>query len=46
MFANPSVDLSIVISATIVLIVAGVLAGYFPARKAVSVKPIEAMMAK
>ena len=46
MFANPSVDLSIVISATVVLIVAGVLAGYFPARKAVSVKPIEAMMAK
>ena len=46
MFVNPSVDLSIVISATIILVVAGVLAGYIPARKAVSVKPIEAMMAK
>lgn len=46
MFENPSVDISTVISATIVLVVSGVLAGYFPARKAVSVKPIEAMMAK
>lgn len=45
-FENPSVDVSTVISATVVLIVSGVLAGYFPARKAVSVKPIEAMMAK
>ncbi|MGM9795893.1 MAG: ABC transporter permease [Candidatus Aphodosoma sp.] len=46
MFANPSVDISIVISATIVLIVAGVIAGYIPARKAVNVKPIEAVTAK
>ena len=42
-FKNPTVDLSIVIAATIVLILSGVLAGYFPARKAVAIKPIEAL---
>lgn len=42
-FRNPTVDLSIVLAATFVLIVAGILAGYFPARKAVSIKPIEAL---
>lgn len=43
MFVNPTVDLGIVISATLVMIIAGMLAGYFPARKAVKVKPIEAL---
>ena len=42
-FKNPTVDLKIVIAATIVLIIAGVLAGYFPARKVVKIKPIEAL---
>lgn len=42
-FLNPSVDLGIVISATIVLIVAGLVAGYIPAKKAVKIKPIEAL---
>jgi putative ABC transport system permease protein len=42
-FKNPTVDLGIVIAATVVLIIAGVLAGYFPAKKAVSIKPIEAL---
>jgi len=42
-FANPTVDLRIVFSATLLLILAGMLAGYFPARKAVSIKPIEAL---
>lgn len=46
MFVDPSVNISIVIAATLVLIIAGLAAGYFPARKAVKVKPIEAMMAK
>lgn len=42
-FRNPTVDLSIALSANLLIIVAGVLAGYFPARKAISVTAIEAM---
>ncbi|MDR1406457.1 MAG: FtsX-like permease family protein, partial [Tannerella sp.] len=42
-FRNPTVDLGIAFSATCVLIVAGVLAGYFPARKAIKISAIEAM---
>ena len=42
-FANPTVDLGIAISSTVLLIIAGVVAGYFPARKAVSVLAIESM---
>lgn len=42
-FQNPTVDLGIAISATLVLMIAGVLAGYFPARRAVRIKPIEAL---
>ena len=33
-FRNPTVDLGIALSANLLIIVAGVLAGYFPARKA------------
>lgn len=43
MFANPTVDMSIALSATVVLVISGILAGYFPARKAVKIKPIEAL---
>jgi putative ABC transport system permease protein len=42
-FRNPTVDMGIALSATFVLVVAGVLAGYFPARKAVGISAIEAM---
>lgn len=42
-FTNPTVGLNIAFSATLLLIIAGVLAGYFPARKAVKVTAIEAM---
>jgi len=42
-FKNPTVDMGIAVSATIVLIIFGVLAGYFPARRAVKIKPIEAL---
>lgn len=45
-FKDPSVDLSTVLLATFVLIVAGLIAGYIPARKAVRIKPIEAMRAE
>lgn len=42
-FVNPTVDIGIVISATLVLIVSGVAAGFAPAWNSVKVKPIEAM---
>ncbi len=42
-FSNPSVSLSTVITATIILIIAGVLAGLLPAIKAANVKPIVAL---
>jgi putative ABC transport system permease protein len=45
-FLNPGVDLGIVFTATGLLIVAGLLAGYLPARKAVHIKPVEAMRAE
>ena len=44
-FENPTVDLSIAIQATLTLIIAGTLAGLFPARKAVMIRPIEALRA-
>ncbi|GHU57257.1 ABC transporter permease [Bacteroidia bacterium] len=42
-FRNPTVNMSIALAATGVLIMAGVLAGYFPARKAVKISAIEAI---
>ncbi|MEM8846423.1 MAG: ABC transporter permease [Bacteroidota bacterium] len=45
-FSNPSVNLSTVVTATIILIVAGVLAGLIPAIKAANVKPIVALSDK
>lgn len=42
-FKNPTVDLAYVFFSTAILIVAGVIAGYMPARRAVKIKPIEAM---
>lgn len=45
MFSDPTVDISIAIQATLTLIIAGTLAGFFPARKAVSISPIEALRA-
>ena len=44
-FLNPTVDISIAIKATLTLIIAGTLAGLYPARKAVSISPIEALRA-
>lgn len=44
-FENPTVDIKIAIQATLTLIVAGTLAGLFPARKAVMIRPIEALRA-
>lgn len=42
-FRNPTVSLNIALAATGLLILSGVLAGYYPARKAVKVTAIEAM---
>ncbi len=42
-FRNPSVDLRTAVFATILLVVAGALAGFFPARKAAKVNPIMAL---
>jgi len=44
-FIDPTVDLKTCIQATVVIIVAGALAGFFPARKAVKVKTIDALRA-
>lgn len=42
-FMNPEVDFQVAISATIILVAAGTLAGLIPARKAASIRPIEAL---
>ncbi|MCR5393967.1 MAG: ABC transporter permease [Bacteroidales bacterium] len=45
-FVNPTVDMGIVMAATVVMVVAGVIAGYVPAKRAVSIKPVEALAAQ
>ena len=42
-FIDPTVDIATCVRATCIIIVAGALAGFFPARKAAKVKPIEAL---
>jgi putative ABC transport system permease protein len=42
-FMNPEVDFRVAISATIILIASGTLAGLIPAQKAASIRPIEAL---
>ena len=42
---EPSVNLEIVILATIILIISGLIAGYIPAKRAASIKPIIALRA-
>jgi len=42
-FHNPEVDLNIAILALVILIVSGAIAGLIPARRAISIKPIDAL---
>lgn len=42
-FVNPSIDFGVAIAAIVILVIAGLAAAYIPAKKAVVVKPVEAM---
>jgi putative ABC transport system permease protein len=39
------VDFKTVLMATFVMVIAGMIAGYIPAKRAVSIKPVEALAA-
>ena len=43
MFANPSVNIGVVLIALAILIVSGLLAGLIPAQNAIKIKPVEAL---
>lgn len=43
MFRNPTIDLDVALWALLAMLVAGALAGYFPARRAAAIRPIEAL---
>lgn len=42
-FSNPEIKLDVAVSATVLLVVAGMIAGFVPARRAASVKPVDAL---
>jgi putative ABC transport system permease protein len=46
MFMNPTIDLRIALTALTLLIIAGAFAGLIPARKAIKIKPIDALRAE
>jgi putative ABC transport system permease protein len=43
MFANPSVDLQVIMTALAILVISGLLAGLIPAQNAIRVKPVDAL---
>ena len=46
MFLNPSVSVGVVVTALVILVVSGLLAGFIPAQSAIKVKPIDALRAE
>uniref|UniRef100_A0AB33J9N1 ABC transporter permease n=1 Tax=Prevotella sp. GTC17260 TaxID=3236796 RepID=A0AB33J9N1_9BACT len=46
MFVNPTVGFDVCVEATLVMVLAGTLAGLIPARKAAHIRPIEALRAE
>lgn len=42
-FRDPSVDLGVAVSATVLLVLVGAVAGFFPARRAAAIRPVEAL---
>lgn len=42
-FANPSVDISVILTALLILVVSGLLAGLIPANSATKMKPVDAL---
>ncbi|MCB0790458.1 MAG: ABC transporter permease [Flavobacteriales bacterium] len=42
-FRDPTIDIGVAVKALAALVVAGALAGYFPARRAAAIRPIEAL---
>ncbi len=45
MFLNPEVDIVVALKALMILVIAGLLAGLIPAKRAISVKPVDALRA-
>lgn len=43
MFSNPSIDFNKAITALVILVIAGIFAGLIPAKRAVSIRPVEAL---
>ena len=43
MFLNPSVELSVIAAAMVILLFSGLLAGFIPAQNAIRVKPVDAL---
>lgn len=46
MFLHPSVSLTVALSSIVILVVSGAFAGFIPARKAIAIKPIDALRAE
>ncbi len=46
MFLHPGINFSVAVTALAILVVAGALAGFIPAKRAVSIKPIDALRAE